>query len=255
MLLPPPAATHPPTFHLSSAPAPSVPLLPTRPRAIPLNLFVHLQTVLSPWRWHERKERASTVKDLPCFKLILRAWVAVLALALASPAAQAQSTTATLWPTSTVPSVPDSGPDSAVELGLAFSSSQAGTVTGLQFYKSAANTGTHVGNLWSSSGKHLASVTFTNETASGWQQANFATPVAITAGALYIISYHTTVGHYADTQEFFSSALSVPPLSAPVNAGVYKYGSRSGYPNSVWNASNYWVQPLVSIGAAPAPKP
>ena len=34
----------------------------------------------------------------------------------------------------------------------------------------------HVGSLWSSTGTRLGQVTFTNESASGWQQASFATP-------------------------------------------------------------------------------
>ena len=44
-----------------------------------------------------------------------------------------------------------------------------GYITGLRFYKAATNTGTHVGNLWTAAGSLLSSVTFTNETASGWQ--------------------------------------------------------------------------------------
>ena len=35
-----------------------------------------------------------------------------------------------------------------------------------------------------------ATVTFTGETASGWQQATFATPVAITANTTYVVSYY-----------------------------------------------------------------
>ena len=38
--------------------------------------------------------------------------------------------------------------------------------------------------------------------ASGWQQVNFATPVAITAGVTYTASYHTTSGHYSSTRNF-----------------------------------------------------
>jgi len=186
-------------------------------------------------------------------RLTILVVISALVLAVASQPAQAQNTTVTFWPTSTTPSTPDSGPDSAVELGLKFSASQAGTVTGLQFYKAATNTGTHTGHLWSSAGASLASVTFTGETASGWQQANFATPVVITAGTTYTISYHTSSGHYADTTQFFSSALSVSPLSAPVNAGVYVYGSGSSYPTSTWQASNYWVQPIINTGPLPPP--
>ena len=44
-------------------------------------------------------------------------------------------------------------------------------ILGVRFYKSTANTGSHVGNLWSRDGKLLSSVVFSNETASGWQEA------------------------------------------------------------------------------------
>ena len=40
-----------------------------------------------------------------------------------------------------------------------------GYVTGIRFYKSAGNTGAHVGNLWTSSGILLATAIFTAETA------------------------------------------------------------------------------------------
>src|SRR5208282_4333322 len=79
-------------------------------------------------------------------------------------------TSVSLWPSTTVPGTADSGPDSAVELGVKFQSDVAGRIAGIRFYKAAANTGTHVGNLWSSAGTLLGSITFSNETASGWQQ-------------------------------------------------------------------------------------
>ena len=43
------------------------------------------------------------------------------------------------------------GPDSPVELGVKFYSEVGGAIKGIRFYKSSANTGTHVANLWSSS--------------------------------------------------------------------------------------------------------
>ena len=52
---------------------------------------------------------------------------------------------------------------------MKFRADSAGTVTGVRFYKAAANTGTHVGALWTAGGTQLAQATFTNETASGWQ--------------------------------------------------------------------------------------
>src|SRR5690349_18243626 len=55
-----------------------------------------------------------------------------------------------IWSDSTVPAIVDSGDGNGVEVGVKFRSDAAGYVTGLRFYKSAANTGTHVGHLWTS---------------------------------------------------------------------------------------------------------
>ena len=44
------------------------------------------------------------------------------------------------------------------------------------------------------------------ESASGWQQVNFATPVAVTAGTVYVASYFAPNGNYAGDNGFFASA-------------------------------------------------
>src|SRR2546423_1585760 len=75
-----------------------------------------------------------------------------------------------------------------------------GYVTGIRFYKSAGNTGAHVGNLWRSSGILLAMAIFTAETASGW---NFSSPVAITAKTVYVASYYSAAGHYSADWDYF----------------------------------------------------
>src|SRR5262249_59079323 len=84
-----------------------------------------------------------------------------------------------IWPSNPTPAIVDGGDPGAVELGVKFRSDVAGTITGIRFYKSAANTGTHVGNLWTTAGAKLGTGTFTGETAAGWQQMDLATPVAI----------------------------------------------------------------------------
>jgi len=158
----------------------------------------------------------------------------------------------TIWSSASVPGIAADPDTSAVEIGLKFRSDSNGVITGIRFYKGTANTGTHVGNLWTSSGQLLASVTFTNETASGWQQANFSTPVPISANTVYVASYHTDAGRYAgDNNYFATSGVDTPPLHAlPNNTtggnGVYRYGS-SGFPNQTYQASNYWVDVVFTI--------
>src|SRR5207302_2588414 len=95
-------------------------------------------------------------------------------------------TTASLFNPATTPAIVTSNDTHAVELGVKFQATENGDITGLRFYKGPQNTGPHVADLWSSTGTLLATATFTNETANGWQQVNFATPVAITAGTTYV---------------------------------------------------------------------
>ena len=170
----------------------------------------------------------------------------------------------TIWTSASTPIVTDQGPDSSVELGVKFRSDVAGTITGIRFYKASTNTGAHVGNLWSSTGTKLASATFSGETASGWQQVNFASPVAITANTVYVASYHANAGHYSiDSGYFTSTGHDNPPLHALANGvsggdGVYIYGATSAFPALTFNSTNYWVDvaftpmALMSLAVTPA---
>ena len=100
----------------------------------------------------------------------------------------------TLFSSTDQPTILADGDAQAVELGLRFRADVAGQVSGVRFLKSSTNTGSHIGHLWTNSGTLLATVTFSGETASGWQTARFATPVAIQPGVTYVVSYHTDVG-------------------------------------------------------------
>ena len=160
--------------------------------------------------------------------------------------------TISIWSSTAKPANPTDPDTGSVELGVKFYSDVSGSITGLRFYKGSTNTGTHVADLWTSSGTLLATATFTRETGSGWQQVNFATPVAITAGTTYVASYHTNVGHYADDQNYFASQYNSGSLHVPANGGVYAYGAAGSFPTQVWNASNYWVDIVLSPSQGPS---
>ena len=107
------------------------------------------------------------------------------------------------------------------------------------------------------SGSLLASATFSSESAFGWQQVNFGTPIAIAANTVYVASYHTTTGHYSEDDNYFSNAgVDNPPLHALANSvsggnGVYAYGANSVFPSLTFNAANYWVDVAFKAGSAP----
>jgi hypothetical protein len=154
----------------------------------------------------------------------------------------------TIWSASAVPGTVDGGDPSSGEYGVKFRADVDGSVTGVRFYKSLANTGTHIINLWATNGNLLASAVVSGESASGWQQFNFAAPVNIAAGTTYIASYFTPSGHYSFDASYFNSAVDAAPLHALANSssvnGVYAYGSGSAFPASTYSASNYWADVL-----------
>jgi hypothetical protein len=115
----------------------------------------------------------------------------------------------------------------------------------VRFYKGTGNGGTHTGSLWSSTGTRLRTVTFTNETASGWQTAVFSSPFQVTPGATYVISYLAPQGGYAATASAFTADQVVGPLTVPAAGnGRYLYGG--GFPSSTWHATNYYVDLLFN---------
>ncbi len=154
-----------------------------------------------------------------------------------------------IWPGSTTPqtlSVNDSNP---VELGVKFRSDINGMVTGVRFYQS--NTGTTFqAALWNSSGQQLAIGSVTS-TVSGWQQLDFATPVAITANIVYVASYHAPNGNYAVNSFGFANCLDnqhIHLLKDGENGvnGLYKYSADSVFPTHSYQSSNYWVDVVFS---------
>ena len=168
----------------------------------------------------------------------------------------APSTAVSLFSQTATPAVTSANDPAAVELGMKFTASSGGTISGIRYYKGPQDAGTHTGTLWSSTGTQLARATFTSETASGWQTVNFASPVAITAGTTYVASYHSN-GFYAADSNYFASAISNGPLTAPASDasggnGVYAYGSASLFPTNTFNRTNFdakTVDGLIASGA------
>jgi hypothetical protein len=165
-----------------------------------------------------------------------------------------QSTTAKLTIQSSCPctlfgGLPPTDDSTAVTLGTRFSSSTSGFITGIRFYKGTGNTGSHTGTLYSSTGTELATATFSNETATGWQTVNFSSAVPIVAGQEYVAAYYAPNGHYAADPRFFSygdykaDTLTAPGGGAEAN-GVFATSSR--FPQETFQQTNYYVDAIYS---------
>jgi Domain of unknown function (DUF4082)/Bacterial Ig-like domain len=156
-----------------------------------------------------------------------------------------------LWTNATTPGTVTEADGNAVELGMKFRANTAGIIRGVRFYKGPQNTGTHTGSLWSSTGTRLATATFSGESASGWQQVSFASPVAVNANTTYLVSYHTNTGFYSVDSTGFAAAVVAGPLTGLANGtdgpnGLYVYGA-SAFPTNTFQASNYYVDPVFDF--------
>jgi hypothetical protein len=187
-------------------------------------------------------------------------WVDVAFSSSGAPAPPPPVSGASIWSSSTIPANQLQNDNNPVTLGVKFRSDVGGTVNGVRFYKGFGNNGTHTGLLYTSNGALLAQAAFTGETAVGWQQVAFSSPVAIAANTTYIVAFFTSSG-YADDQAYFASKGAD---SAPLHAlrsgvdglnGVYAYANAPQFPNQSWNNSNYWVDVLFSASGASAPPP
>lgn len=142
-------------------------------------------------------------------------------------------------------------------LGVKFRTDVSGFVRGIRFYKTPLNTGTHVGTLWNASGTQLATGTFSSESATGWQELRFTTPVAVSSDTTYIASYHSPTSFYGATSNYFTSggvnnqSLHLLRDGDDGGNGVYAYGSASSFPTLSANSSNYFVDVIF----APNPPP
>ena len=150
----------------------------------------------------------------------------------------------------------------SVELGTAFRPTTDGTAVGVRFYKTQANSGVHVGNVWAADGTRLATAQFTSETSSGWQtgllrHARCSSPPANAT------SRPTWRRAAATCRPRTSGGAATTSLLAvdPGRSGVYAYGKRSSFPTKSWNHSQYWVDVVfvpvadTSTGQLPAPDP
>lgn len=139
-----------------------------------------------------------------------------------------------------------------LETGLKFQSSAAGFIKGIRFYKATGFTGVRVASLWDTIGTKLATATFV-ETASGWQQVLFTSPVAIAANTVYTASVFSASGDYVAKIGGLSTVVNSAPLKTVSGSnGVFQYAN-SGFPTGTYQNSNYYVDVVFSATGTNSP--
>jgi hypothetical protein len=131
------------------------------------------------------------------------------------------------------------------EMGVKFTVDQAMSLKAIRFFKDPSETGSHTGTIWALGGTKLASVPFTNETVSGWQQANFATPLQLQPGTTFVASVGFNAFFDVTTGGLGTQYVSGPLKSVRDGANGVFASAAGLYPSSSYQNSNYFVDVLV----------
>jgi hypothetical protein len=149
-----------------------------------------------------------------------------------------------------------SGSAGDYELGMEFTSTKAGQIDAIRYYKASSETGPHEGKIWSSNGTLLATVTFTNETASGWQQQALPTSLTIQPNTTYVVSVNVN-SYYVATNNGIASTLTNGDISAVADGSNGVYNVSPGlFPTQSYQNSNYFRDIVFTpTGANPSNNP
>ena len=158
-----------------------------------------------------------------------------------------QSCPCTIWPPNTTPALASENDTNAVEVGVKFRSDTDGRITGIRFYKGAANTGTHVGHLWTRD-RHAA----------GQRHLHQRDRHRLAAGQLRDAGRDHRQHHLRrlllrperplrrQRGLLRADRRRPPPLHALEDGvdggnGLYGYGPSGTFPTGVYRTENYWV--------------
>jgi uncharacterized protein DUF4082 len=143
-----------------------------------------------------------------------------------------------------VPAIPvQTGDRNAVNLGLNFRPTVAGSVTSIWFYRNGTANYDFV-NLWGASGNLLAQAPVTVNSGVGWNRQPLQSAVQLRVGEIYTVSYHVTAGAFPVTPRFFSDDHELLLGGGPIS--VFRYLATPAFPNlfnttGPFGDSNYFV--------------
>lgn len=143
-----------------------------------------------------------------------------------------------LYKNSDLPSGSES--DASYELGIKLFFSINGFIKAIRYYKPIGETGAHIGKIWDANGSLLASVTFTNESSSGWQEQELDTPLSVSAFNQYVISVNANTVYAQTSQGLLSQKSNTYIYSvADNNNGVFNTNVDNFPQNSYANTDYY----------------
>jgi hypothetical protein len=141
--------------------------------------------------------------------------------------------------TTQTPAQPNVSDGVPYELGMKFRVARSGQITAIRYFKALSDSGTHTGRIWSSTGTQLAVVTFTGESASGWQQQALPTPLSVQANTTYVVSVNVA-SFFPFTEFGLATSIVNGDISSVADNNNGVFGNAFAFPSSSYHNSNYF---------------
>jgi hypothetical protein len=146
------------------------------------------------------------------------------------------------------------------ELGMRWTSTQAGEITKMRFYRAqnepedGGEFYVHLGRIWDEQGNLLATVPFagaTGATGEGWETASLFRPLPIEVDKTYVVSVNI-LSDYVATPTGLESPVVNAPLSSVADGrnGVYSL-TPGEFPTNSHENANYFVDVEAQFGDLP----
>jgi hypothetical protein len=102
-----------------------------------------------------------------------------------------------------------------------------------------------VGTIWTAGGTNLGSVTFANETASGWQQQALSSPIALQPGTVYVVSVNANA-FFVVTPGGLATSLGTGLVHSVADGANGVFATAAGtFPTQSFNSGNYFADVVV----------
>ncbi len=147
-----------------------------------------------------------------------------------------------------------------VELGIGLHAQPQTAGHGDPLLQGRRQHGTHTGSLWSATGTRLADRHLRDETATGWQTAMLATPVAVTGRQAYVVVLLRAPGPLRATRRLLRQPVDHRRPDGPGGRQrPLPLRRGGGFPAYSWDATNYFVDvvferapPAIAVAGADA---
>ncbi len=181
---------------------------------------------------------------------------ATVAVAVIVPSMAEAAETVGVIPDTATPEMLAAPDRSAIELGLTFSPTTSGALSGVQFYQNSTNSGVTSASVWSSTGARLTTVSVSPSAPVGWRTIPVNVPLV--AGSTYTVSIFDSNSRFPVTSDAFTHPGTVNGIDTPANAGVYRYGKASVFPSTGADGYSFLIDVVftpTAVDLPPAPTP